>query len=295
MKPYLFTALLMICAITGFAQEKIYLYPDKKGLHIGGTQKIEDAPFIEHYTANDDRRNGAAILICPGGGYSGLAIGHEGKDIAEFFVNQGFDAIVLHYRLNDQQQSGSHYPDQYNDVTTAMRYVKSHAAGWEVDPEKVGVIGFSAGGHLASMLTTIHLPANPSSQNKAEQFSSRPAFSILVYPVISLSTEYKHSGSARNLLGANPPAGLADSLSTNKRVNTQTPPTMLIHSTDDKVVPVENSILFYNALRANNIPASLHIYDHGGHGYGLAPKDPVLNSWPSLAILWIQEKLKLQQ
>ncbi|UYQ92889.1 alpha/beta hydrolase [Chitinophaga horti] len=213
--------------------------------------------------------------------------------MAKFFNNEGFDAIVLHYRLNDAEQSGSRYPDQYNDVTTAMRIVKSKASGWKVDPEKIGVIGFSAGGHLASMLTTIHTPANAEAKNTSEKFSSRPAFSVLVYPVISLSADFKHAGSARNLLGADPRPGLADSLSTQTRVNAQTPPTMLIHSTDDKTVPVENSLVFYNALKANKIPASLHIFDHGGHGYGMAPKDPVINTWPGVAVLWIREKLKL--
>jgi acetyl esterase/lipase len=174
-----------------------------------------------------------------------------------------------------------------------MQIVKSKAESWKLDPEKIGVMGFSAGGHLASMLTTIHVAANPSSKNKWEQFSSRPAFSILVYPVISMTADYRHVGSGVNLLGPNPAPGLADSLSTDKRVNAQTPPTMLIHSTDDKTVPVENAIVFYKALQANKIPATLHIYDHGGHGYGMAPKDPVLNTWPSLSVLWIRGKLKL--
>ncbi|MCK7558703.1 alpha/beta hydrolase [Chitinophaga sedimenti] len=269
------------------------MYPDKKGLKIGGTSKDTEAPYIEHFAANGDKRNGAAILICPGGGYGHLAVGHEGSDVAKFFNNEGFDAIVLHYRLNDAAQSGSRYPDQYNDVTAAMRIVKSKAAGWKVNPDKIGVIGFSAGGHLASMLTTIHKAANPGSKDSLEQYSSRPAFSILVYPVITLEGEFKHAGSARNLLGDNPPADLVYKLSTQHSVDANTPPTLLIHSTDDKTVPVENSLLFYNALKANKIPASLHIFDHGGHGYGMAPKDPVINTWPGVAVLWVREKLGL--
>lgn len=282
----------MISALHLTAQERIDLYPGQPQLKIAGGRKVDDVPHIDHYTAPGDKRTGAAVLICPGGGYGHLAIGHEGKDIADFYTAQGYDAIVLHYRLNDAAQSGSRYPAQYNDVTNAMRLVKSKAAAWKLDPEKIGVIGFSAGGHLASTLTTMIIPGNPQAKNELEKWSSRPAFSILVYPVISMSASYRHNGSAVNLLGPNASAALKDSLSTDKRVSAETPPTMLIHATDDKVVPVENSLSFYAALKKNNISASLHVYDHGGHGFGMAPKDPVLNSWPGLSITWIQDVLE---
>lgn len=255
------------------AHEKIYLYPDQKDLHIGGRDKIADAPFIEHFSA--DRKNGAAVLVVPGGGYTFLAAGHEGDDVAKFFASQGYDAIVLHYRVNNEEQQGARYPAQYNDAMLAMRLVRSKAAGWGLNPEKIGVIGFSAGGHLASCLATMIRP------------DTRPAFAILVYPVISMDTPYKHAGSTSMLLGPQPAPGMVDSLSTQNRVSEQTPPTMLIHSTDDKLVPVENSLLFYDALRAHHIPATLHVYDHGGHGYGLGVKDPVLNTWPGLCIAWL--------
>lgn len=255
------------------AHEKIYLYPDQKDLHIGGRDKIADAPFIEHFSA--DRKNGAAVLVVPGGGYTFLAAGHEGDDVAKFFTSQGYDAIVLHYRVNNEEQQGARYPAQYNDAMLAMRLVRSKAAGWGLNPEKIGVIGFSAGGHLASCLATMIQP------------DTRPAFAILVYPVISMDTPYKHAGSTAMLLGPQPAPGMVDSLSTQNRVSEQTPPTMLIHSTDDKVVPIENSLLFYDALRAHHIPATLHVYDHGDHGYGLGVKDPVLNTWPGLCIAWL--------
>lgn len=254
-------------------QEKIYLYPDQKDLHIGGRDHVTEAPFIEHFSSS--RKNGAAVLVIPGGGYTFLADGHEGKDIAQFFNTQGYDAIVLHYRVNDKEQRGARYPGQYNDATLAMRMVRSRAAGWGLNPEKIGVIGFSAGGHLASCLATMIQPG------------TRPAFAILVYPVISMDTPYKHSGSATMLLGPQPAPVMVDSLSTQNRVSDKTPPTMLIHSTDDEVVPVENSLMFYNALRKHHVPATLHIYDHGGHGYGLGVKDPVLNTWPGLCITWL--------
>lgn len=288
MKNGFATALLMITTMTALAQERIDLYPGQPELKIAGGRKVDDVPHIDHYTAAPDKKTGEAILICPGGGYAHLATGHEGKDIAEFFTAQGYDAIVLHYRLNDGEQKGTRFPGQYNDVTNAMRLVKSKAAAWKLDPEKIGVIGFSAGGHLASTLTTMIIPANPNAKNELEKWSSRPAFSVLVYPVISMSEDFRHKGSTVNLLGPNASKEMMDSLSTDKRVTAQTPPTFLVHSTDDKVVPVENSWAFYSALKKNNISASLHIYDHGGHGYGMAPTDPVLNSWPGLCIQWLQ-------
>jgi len=271
--------ILVAVLLAGFtyctkAQEKIYLYPEQKDLHIGGKDKVQEAPFIEHFSAST--KNGAAVLVIPGGGYTFLAEGHEGKDIAQFFNSKGYDAIVLHYRINDDAQQGARYPAQYNDATLAMRMIKSKAADWGLSPDKIGVIGFSAGGHLASCVATMIQPG------------TKPAFAVLVYPVISMDTPYKHAGSATMLLGPQPAAGMVDSLSTQNRVSEQTPPTMLIHSTDDKVVPIENSLLFYNALRAHHVPATLHVYDHGGHGYGLGVKDPVLNSWPELCITWLQ-------
>lgn len=287
MKKTLIAAMLTIATINATAQERINLYPDHPEWKILGGKEINDVPHIEYYAAPGDKKNGAAVLVCPGGGYTNLALGHEGKDVAGFFNANGFDAIVLHYRLNGGPQAGSTYPAQYNDVSKAMQIVKSKAKSWGFDPEKVGVLGFSAGGHLASMLTTMHIAANPQAKAEHERFSSRPAFSVLVYPVISLSESFRHKGSAINLLGADGPKSLQDSLSTQNRVTAQTPPTMLIHSGDDKGVPVENSIVFYKALLQHNVPATMHIYDHGGHGFGMAPKDPVLNTWPGLVVNWI--------
>ncbi len=292
MKNSLVAVMLMFTAITATAQERIDLYPGQKDLKIGGGQKVEDVPHIDHYTAAAGKKNGAAILICPGGGYTHLATGHEGKDIANYFTAQGFDAIVLHYRLNDGEQKGARYPAQYNDVTLAMRMVKSKAASWGLDPAKIGVMGFSAGGHLASTLATMILPGNPQAKNELEKWSTRPAFAVLVYPVISFSAPYSHRGSATMLLGLNAAQTMLDSLSTENRVTAETPPTMLIHATDDKGVPIENSLAFYAALKKHNVPATMHVYDHGGHGFGMAPKDPVLNTWPGLCVNWLEGLLK---
>lgn len=285
MKRVLF--IMLICtSLLAMAQEKIYLYPSIQKVMQDGFDK--EPPFMDYFKAKPDSANGSAILICPGGAYTNLALQHEGADVAKFFNDYGFDAFVLHYRLNNFEQQGHRFPDQYNDVTTAMRIIKSKAKEWKLDPDRVGVLGFSAGGHLASMNTTMHLAANKKSKNALEQWSSRPAFSILIYPVITLSGKAAHNYSREMLLGKNPDNALVDSLSTHHRVDAHTPPTFIVFSTDDNVVPPENGILFYQALREHNIPASLHIYDHGGHGYGMSPKDPVLNTWPRLSIEWLK-------
>jgi acetyl esterase/lipase len=278
--------LFLLTSLSTMAQEKIYLYPASQKVTNDGFDK--EPPYIEYFKAKPDSANGSAILICPGGGYSHLADQHEGVDVARFYNQYGFDAFVLHYRLNNGAQQGHKFPDQYQDVTTAMRTIKSRAKEWKLDPERVGVLGFSAGGHLASMNTTMHLAANRKSKNALEQWSTRPAFSILIYPVITLSGRSAHNGSREMLLGKNPDNTLVDSLSTYNRVDAHTPPTFIVFSTDDNVVPPENGILFYQALRQHNIPSSLHIYDHGGHGYGMAPKDPVLNTWPGLSVEWLK-------
>lgn len=270
------------------AQEKIYLYPTSEKVTIDGFEKDTEPPYIQHFKAEPDDANGAAILVCPGGGYSNLADQHEGNDVARFYTQYGFDAFVLHYRLNSADQSGHRFPDQYRDVTTALRTIKMRSKELKIDPERIGIIGFSAGGHLASMCATMHLPAEKKSNKMLEQWSSKPAFAILIYPVITLAGAPAHNGSREMLLGKNPENELVDSLSTQNRVDADTPPTFLVYATDDNVVPPENGILFYQALRKHRIPASLHIYDHGGHGFGMAPEDKALNTWPWLSVKWLE-------
>src|SRR6266850_6234271 len=275
-------------SIATLAQEKVFLYPATRKVTIDGLDRDKEPPSIEYFKAAPDSANGSAILLCPGGAYTGLALQHEGTDVARFFNRYGFDVFVLHYRLNNFEQQGHRFPDQYNDVTTAIRLIKSRSKEWKLNPERIGVMGFSAGGHLASMCATMHLPADKKAGEKLEQYSSRPAFAILIYPVIALAGKPAHNYSREMLLGKNPDDSLVDSLSTNRRVNAHTPPTFLVYANDDDGVPPENGILFYQALRENNIPASLLIYDHGGHGFGMAPTDPVLNTWPLLSVKWLK-------
>jgi acetyl esterase/lipase len=269
------------------AQMTLPLYSTDAKLIIGGRDSIQDAPHLLYYSSGT-KTGKAAVVICPGGAYTMLAKDHEGKDVAAFFNQQGFDAFVLMYRLNDHDQKGSRYPAQYEDVSTAMQIVKSRAVEFGIDPNKTGILGFSAGGHLASMGATMIKEGKPGAKNPWEKISSRPAFAILVYPVISLVDTFAHNYSAQMLLGRNASASLKDSLSTYKRVTKQTPPSFIVFSTDDTGVPPENGIVFYNALKKEGIKTELHIFDHGGHGYGMAPKDPVLSKWPMMAVNWLK-------
>jgi acetyl esterase/lipase len=270
------------------AQIKIPLYTNEPNIKIGGRDSITDAPHLLYYSSGANTGK-AAVVICPGGAYTMIAKDHEGKDVAAFFNRQGFDAFVLMYRLNDHDQQGSRYPAQYDDVVTAMQLVKSRSAEFGIDPEKTGILGFSAGGHLASMGSFIIKEGNNIAKNTLEKFSSRPAFAILVYPVISLIDSFAHTYSVQMLLGKDAPVTLKDSLSTYKRVTKQSPPTFIVFSTDDKAVPPENGIVLYNALKKEGIITTLHIFDHGGHGYGMAPKDPVLSSWPMMSVNWLKQ------
>jgi acetyl esterase/lipase len=278
---------LMIITNSLSAQQKIFLYPPSEKVTIDGFTKDKEPPYMDYYKARNASGRKTAILICPGGSYTNLADQHEGADVARFYKSHGFDAFVLHYRLNIHDQSGHRHPDQCRDVTTAMRIIRSRASEWNIHPERIGILGFSAGGHLASMCATMPVQPDRTSRNKINQYTSRPDFAILIYPVITLSGPAAHRYSREMLLGRNPDPHLADSLSTHHRVNEQTPPVFIVFSSDDDTVPPENGILFYQALQKYAIPASLHIYDHGGHGYGMAPHDPALNTWPELSVTWV--------
>lgn len=282
-------ALLLMCATsTALSQQRIFLYPASAEVTIKGFDTT--APFMDYYPAKNTGGNRTAVLICPGGGYQHLAWEKEGTLPARFFNENGIDAFVLQYRLNNTKQEGHRYPDQYNDVTTALRIIRSSAADWGIDAARTGVMGFSAGGHLASMATTIHQPGNPAATNPLLRFDTRPSFAILVYPVISMDTAFGHRGSRNSLLGPKPDESLVTALSTENRVNAATPPVFLVHADDDKGVPPQNSIVFYEALKKNKVKASMFISDHGGHGFGMAPKDPLLSQWPLQVVQWLQRQ-----
>jgi acetyl esterase/lipase len=285
MKQYFLITSLLFC-MTTHSQQRIFLYPSEEGIVHKGFDT--SAPFMDYFPAKNGAGSRTAVLICPGGSYMHLAWDKEGTVPARIFNDKGIDAFVLKYRLNNAKQEGHHYPAQYNDVTTALRIIRTRAAGWGIDPEKTGVMGFSAGGHLASTAGTILQKGNPDAANQFERTSTRPSFLILVYPVITMDDAFTHRGSREMVTGStHPDTSLLNALSTEKRVTTQTPPTLLIHADDDRAVPPQNSLWFYEALKKNQVPASLMIYDHGGHGFGTAPTDPVLSQWPQLCIQWM--------
>lgn len=273
------------CVTQAFPQQRIFLYASAEGIVNKGFDSL--APFIDYYPSKNPAPGKTAVLICPGGGYSHLAWDKEGVKPALFFNDNGIDAFVLNYRLNNSRQEGHRFPDQYNDVTRALRMIRARAAEWNIDPAKTGVMGFSAGGHLASTAATILQDAEPRSGDPLKRWSSRPAFAILIYPVITMDTVFAHRGSRTMLLGPTPEPSLADALSTEKRVTAATPPTFLALADDDKTVVPQNSIAFYQALKRNKVPASMLIFDHGGHGFGMMPNDPVLSQWPLLCIEWL--------
>jgi len=242
-----------------------------------------DKPSITAYLAKSP--NGTAVVVCPGGGYGALAMDHEGVQIARWLNSLGISAFVLKYRLGPKY----HHPAMINDAQRAIRIVRSRAASLNVQPDRIGIWGFSAGGHLASTAATHFDSGDPNAADPIDRAGSRPDFAILSYPVISLG-EFAHVGSRNNLLGKNPDPKLVEDLSNDLRVTAQTPPTFLFHTTADAAVPVENSVRFYLALRKAGVPAELHIFQNGPHGVGLAPTDATLSAWGGLLANWLRER-----
>jgi acetyl esterase/lipase len=243
-----------------------------------------DKPSITVYLPPADKANGTAVVVCPGGGYGALALGHEGKDPAEFLNKLGITAFVLQYRIAPRY----HHPAPLQDAQRALRTVRSRATEWNVDPKKIGIWGFSAGGHLASTAATHFDDGKADAEDPIEKVSCRPDFAILCYPVITFEDPYCHKGSRENLIGKNPDPKLLESLCNDKQVTDKTPPTFLFHTNQDAGVLPENSILFYMALRKAKVPAELHIYEEGKHGVGLAANDPILSSWPDRLAAWLK-------
>lgn len=283
-----FAALCMIIFLAAnapaFAQEVVELYLDKiPGAIAAPSDYVENSvtgtdgktrvskvskPTLTVYLPAKEKATGTAVIICPGGGYSMLAISHEGHDVAKKFNEIGVAAFVLKYRLpfDGIMEDRSFGPLQ--DAQQAIYDVRANAEKWGVDPSKIGVMGFSAGGHLASSLTVHYRDVKI---NNKKQLSLRPDFSILIYPVVTF-TESTHGGSKKNLIGADAADGKMKYFSNETGVDAETPPTFMVHANDDKVVPVENSILFNQALVKHKVPAELHIYQAGGHGFGLNNK-----------------------
>jgi len=258
------------------------LFPKGAPGAIGSEDK--DIPTLTVYPAPEGSSTRTAVVVFPGGGYQHLAVGHEGKDIAAWLNARGVTAFVLMYRLAPRYK----HPAMIQDAQRAIRTARSLAAKHGFDKNRVGIWGFSAGGHLASTASTHFDAGKASDSDEVERESSRPDFAILSYPVISFDDTVSHSGSKRNLIGQNPDPALVENLSNEKQVTAQTPPTFLFHTGDDPGVPVENSLLYYAALRKHKVPAELHVYEHGRHGVGLASFDPILSSWPERLEAWLR-------
>ena len=268
------------------------LWPD--GAPGAKGQADHDKPSIDLYLPDKQKATGAGVIVLPGGGYAGLAMEHEGREVAEFFRSHGVAAFVVRYRLGSPNNGAYRHPIMLGDAQRAVRFVRSRAAELGVGPDRIGVMGFSAGGHLASTAGTHFDAGDTSAADPIDRVSCRPDFLILCYPVISFTAPYAHKGSAKNLLGDNPEPALLENLSNDKQVTKETPPTFLFHTDQDTGVPPQNSVAFYLALHEAGVPAELHIFRTGPHGVGLGPDYPLLRDWPQLLIRWM-EGLELLQ
>ena len=281
-------AVVLFCGISpsGWADEPVppqveVLWPEGAPLALGTDP--DDQPTLTIHRPAPEKHTGAAIVVCPGGGYGHLAVDHEGAQVAAWLNSHGITAGILKYRLAPKYR----HPAPLLDVQRAIRWMRHNAGALKLDAQRIGVMGFSAGGHLASTAGTKFDAGNMEAADPIERVSCRPDVMILCYPVISFTTPYTHVGSRNNLLGKDADPKLIESLSNERQVVKDTPPTFLFHTSGDTGVPPENSILFYMALRSKNIPAELHIFEQGGHGVGLAQKDPVLSRWPSRCADWL--------
>lgn len=250
-----------------------------------------DKPAITFYQPSRPQATGTLVVICPGGGYGALAMDHEGHQVARWFTSHGVAAAILKYRLGPRY----HHPAPLQDVLRAIRVVRSRASELGVQPDRIGVMGFSAGGHLASSAATLFALKDGAVADGLEAVSSRPDFAILGYPVIVFGADVTHKGSQRNLLGDNPPTELITRLSTDRQVTKDTPPTFLFHTNADAGVPPQNSVAFYLALKNAGVPAELHIYEKGEHGVGLAPQDRELSTWPDRLLGWMRGRGLLEK
>jgi acetyl esterase/lipase len=255
-----------------------------------GTEEA-DKPTLTIFLPPEGKANGTAVVVCPGGGYQFLAVDHEGKQIGEWLNKQGVTAFMLKYRIAPRYR----HPAPLQDAQRAIRTVRARAKEWNLDPKRVGIWGFSAGGHLASTAGTHFDDGKVDAGDPIEKVSCRPDFLILCYPVITLEPPYAHVGSRNNLLGKDADPKLAESLCNDKQVTDKTPPTFIFHTDEDKGVPPENAILFYMALKKAKVPAEVHIYEKGPHGVGLAQKLPAASSWPDRLADWMKGRGLLQR
>jgi acetyl esterase/lipase len=279
--------LLSLCySWAAAAEPKVeLLWPDGAPGAKGGTEG--DKPTLTLYLPPKEKATGTAIVICPGGGYGALATDHEGLQIGQWLNSFGVAGFMVKYRHRNTG-AGYGHPAPLQDAQRAIRMVRSRAMEWGVDPNRIGILGFSAGGHLASSASTHFHESFYEPKDRIDRVSCRPDFAVLVYPVISLTESFTHVGSRRNLLGPNPDPALVEKMSSEKQVTPQTPPTFLIATWEDTGVPAENSIYYYLALRKAKVPAEMHIFLKGPHGFGLGQKIEGTSAWPGLCQKWME-------
>jgi acetyl esterase/lipase len=276
------------CLSAVYADEPIRLWTGNAPGSLGN--KPQDVPTLTRISPDTDTANGTAVVICPGGGYAGLAP-HEGKGYADYLAAHGIECFVLKYRLGSD---GYHHPAMIHDAQRAIRMVRANAPNWKIDPQRIGIMGSSAGGHLASTAIVHHDAGDAAAADPVDRQSSRPDFGILCYPVISMRDGVCHGGSRNNLLGDHPDPKLIDWLSTDENVDKDTPPCFIWTTGEDTAVPPENTLLFASALMRAKIPCDLHIYQKGGHGMGLGngrKGNTVQNAhpWASDLVFWFGE------
>lgn len=286
----LLSIVFLFCTHAGMAQDHLIpLYedqiPNSRESDLEEIQEMTDVlrisqvinPTIEVYLPSKAHATGQAVMICPGGGYSILAYDKEGTDIAKWLNGYGIAGIVLKYRLPEDESNEVPHRSPLIDAKRGMELIRSNAEDWSIDPEKVGVMGFSAGGHLASTLGT-HF-----------EESNRPDFMALIYPVVTMNADYTNQGSRTQLLGENPPEDLVMQYSNELQVTPNTPPSFIIHTGDDEAVPVKNSLQMFQALKEQNVPTEMHLYPIGGHGYSMGLEEDRLSGWSDLFIEWLKD------
>jgi len=300
MKKNCIVLMLIILSMTSFAQDKVLKVwpggapndngmkePEEKydGVRVRNVSEAE----MYVYLPEKEKNTGAAVVICPGGGYMIEAMDHEGYEMAEWLASKGVAGIVLKYRL-----PYGHHEIPSGDARRAIRLVRANAKEWGIDPGKIGIAGSSAGGHLASTAGTRFDEGIAGSADPMEKISCRPDFMLLLYPVITFNEEFGHMGSRQNLIGAGNDWKLVKEYSNELHVTPKTPPTFLILADDDSGVPPRNSVEFYLALKENKVPAEMHIFQQGGHGFGMTKKNLPVDQWPDLFYNWLKSQKIIQ-
>ncbi len=292
------TFVVFLFTVCLFAQDEVlHLWPDGAPGGIENPDYIEGLatdrpnrilrvsdPTISIYLPEADKATGTAVVICPGGGYRRLAFDHEGFEVAEWLNTIGVAGIVLKYRLPSDEIMEDKAIGPLQDVQRAIRIVRRNAQKWNLKPDQIGVMGFSAGGHLAASASTLY---KDKVYNVTDSICARPDFSVLVYPFITFDYMMIHKGSKSRLLGVNPDSSLIVNFSLDKQVTSETPPAFLVHSTDDASVAVRNTLLYFGALQSYDVPAEMHIFESGGHGYGMGRTENTESYWTEMFIRWM--------